>query len=185
MPTPYKENDNPYQPPGPIHEDVTAGRALDAERTPYGLMVIWTVLFSLNLIIPVLFGAPMIQQHGAIGMLAAVMLFWIGGGVVCLRARQAAVRMMFGASILAATQLLPIIQMIAGMLALKLTQQAGLIGDAPDHTPFPLITSELGGFVMTCIVGGMLVTLVAGLALLSALIFPDQRNPSAAKVSRR
>lgn len=156
--------DNPYAPTRPAAPDPSplGGRAQDCRPADSGAsdwrifaFAAWPVLLVLNSSVPLLLGSRMIQEHGKWGVALAVLLFATGGWVICARWPWLRSRLLSGAGILALTQVFPLLQIIAGVIALKIAVRFGQARVASDFAP-DRIHSELGGFVVTAITGGIL-----------------------------
>lgn len=140
--------DNPYQPPASPAGEIAPGSALD--WSPFA-MVAWPVVLILNLATPVLFASSMTGEHGKLGVVAAVVVFLVIGWLACFARPKLANRLLAGSAILAVTQIFPVIQIVAGSVAVSI---GGAIGAAEvNEWEDPRLTSELGGFVVASITG--------------------------------
>lgn len=149
--------ENPYRAP---ESDTTAGgiRSGDLDRNAF---IMWAIVFGLNMVLPLLFSVEVTQHHGRFGMGAASLVLLIAGWVLCALSARTARKLILGAVIVALTQFFPILQIVAGSvsmgIAASIQQADGGGGDSGrDEVGFPEITSELGGFMVTMLVGGIL-----------------------------
>lgn len=108
----------------------------------------WALAVVANLPVPLLFGFAVVAHGGLFGMLAGIVAFWlVGAAVVACVPRLRAV-LVYGGAVLALTQVLPVLQIVAGVVAVELF----------DTTPEPM--SELTGFLVTLVTGGQLALVV-------------------------
>lgn len=129
----------------------------------------WPVVFLLNMIVPTLFGWQITREGGRLGMSAATALLLISGWWVCFIQPSNGRMLVLGAAILSLSQLFPVIQMVAGMVALAM---CGFGINEDDGAMRPV--SEAGGFLITLIVGGILICLAAIVGLCLGWLLPQQ-----------
>jgi hypothetical protein len=173
---------NPYQPPAEIEED-SANRAPQRE-IDYFSFCCWPFALALNLIVPLMLAWSITDKHGRIGMFSGIGLILAGGWIVCFYYPSIARRMIGSAVFTAITQVFPIPQMIAGMIALSVVErlEANLQDDV--DRGFVLIFTELGGFVATMIVGAFLLIFSFGLLFVSEFMIPSEKRDSRSKPRR-
>ena len=156
---------NPYQAPCSNRSEPTRTEfnVSSAKR----LYMAWFFIFALNLIAPLYFGWRMTEDGGRIGMLLAAILLLAVGYWICASARELGFALVVGGVAVALSQVLPMLQIMAGALGCALAVAMGLHsnGDAVDSPP--MVVGEVGGFVVTLITGSLLMgaALVTGLAL--------------------
>jgi hypothetical protein len=128
------------------------------------LYVAWPVVFALNLVMPGLFGLMSTDGAGRVGMLVGTCFLLVCGFWICSSARNIGFALVVGGVPVALSQVVPIIQMVAGTLAFAFAEALGLVGPGG---AMGTATSAAGGFVLTLTTGGLLMAaaLVAGLAL--------------------
>lgn len=106
---------NPYQSPSAASPPPPTALGTEEDK-PGGLHAAWAAIFAINLTVPLIFGWSLVSEHGKLGMSAAAIALLIGGWCVCsvhpLIARQAIV----GGTIVGLSQLIPVVQMVAGLL---------------------------------------------------------------------
>ena len=167
--------ENPYRAP---ESDTTAGaiRSGDLDRNAF---ITWAIVFGLNMVLPLLFSVELTQHHGRLGMCAASLVLLIAGWVLCALSARTARKLILGAAIVALTQFFPILQIVTGSVSMGIAASFQLAdgggGDLdPDEGGFPEITSELGGFMVTILVGGILLTFASLIGLVLSLVFPQR-----------
>lgn len=167
--------ENPYRAP---ESDTTAGviRSGDLDRNAF---IMWAIVFGLNMVLPLLFSVELTQHHGRFGMCAASLVLFIAGWVLCALSARTARKLILGAAIVALTQLFPILHVVAGSVSIRIAESFQLAdggGGDPDldEGGFPEITSELGGFMVTILVGGILLTFASIIGLVLSFVFPQR-----------
>lgn len=163
---------NPYQSPTSI--DTGASPTSDApRRVDRVAFITWPIVFGLNMIVPLLLGLAITYEHGRIGLCAASGLLLAAGWLLCYASPPAARRLILGSAVFAFTQFFPILQIIAGMVAISVTGNDPLFDEGSGIT-------EFAGFAITLIVGVILLTLAGGLGVLLGFVFPRRWfNPNA------
>ncbi|PAY18545.1 hypothetical protein CKO51_15745 [Rhodopirellula sp. SM50] len=142
---------NPYSPPqqpADAVEPVANRRSRNSS-----LMVAWPVALGVNLIVPMLFGAEMLGKSGWSGVVIAITMFLLVGWWLCATWPRVAKRLVTGASIVALSQFVPLLQIVAGLVALGVAEAMGQASGADfDQNPFQIKT-ELGGWIVTVVTG--------------------------------
>ena len=167
--------DNPYAPPASDLAPTVPPPAERPSRTP------WVIGFAVNLIVPTLFAAMVLAPLGWLGMIVAALTLLMVG-LMILKARPAWTwGATTGAFLVAATQLLPMLQMMVGAFAVG----AACVVTGTDSTPFdddadPMPT-QLGpgtAFLATTLGGLALMafSLVVGLAADAFWVRPRGRS---------
>ncbi|OYP30369.1 hypothetical protein [Rhodopirellula sp. MGV] len=147
---------NPYQPSATVDEaddapDAFASPTLVDDRSRRNCIVTWTVILPLNLIMPIFFAMGLVQGPAWLGVAAAVLMVYAAGIWCCYRQTGIATRIMIGGSIVTLSQLVPILHMIFGMIALSL-----LAANVNDN--FEGSLSAVQAFLMTVLVAIQLLT---------------------------
>jgi MFS family permease len=156
---------NPYQTPS----DVVTNSSPDGivrHRAGALTYTAWIFIFAINMAVPLLFSLALTDQHGRLGMSAAALFLFTLGCLICAANRKLAVALLAGGALVALTQLVPGLQIIAGMIGIGVGQTLGhATFDSDDHPA--RITSEFGGFIVTFITGGILMagSICAGILL--------------------
>src|SRR5579872_6898391 len=114
----------------------------------------WSLVFSVNLIVPCLFAAAIVNPGGWIGVVAAIGACWLAGARCCERYRVLTQSLIVGGILVGVSQLIAIPQFMAGVFGLGFTQALGL-ADRWDP-PLGVISNPVGGFVAAAITGGLL-----------------------------
>lgn len=156
---------NPYQAP----EGAPGEAIFEVPRQdprPGSSTALWWMLFGLNLPIPALFGMGAAAGTALFGEAAAVLMFGLAGWWATLRYPQWASRILVGAGVMAVSQVMPIPQLVAGMLALSIAEGVGFANTGGQGLSMTL-TGFVGGFFVTTITGGILLgmTLCIGACL--------------------
>lgn len=156
---------NPYRAPESASRETVFELSREDPR-PGSSTVLWWLLFGLNLPIPALFGMGAATGMALLGVAAAVLMFGFAGWWVMWRYPQWASRILVGAGMMAVSQVMPIPQLIAGMMALSIAEGAGFASTGGQGLSMTL-TSFVGGFFVTTITGGLLLgmTLCIGACL--------------------
>jgi hypothetical protein len=110
----------------------------------------WSLVFALNLPVAAFYGWALTERSGRLGMMAATAALWAAGLVACSRPGRLRLALVIGALPIAATQLLPILQIVAGSFALS--AWSSLIR-LPETAGFDAPLSEAGGFAVTLLTG--------------------------------
>jgi hypothetical protein len=136
----------------------------------------WLFVFATNLAVPLLFSSSVTQAHGSLGMVFAILALLTLGGFLCTYHRELSRALLIGGVLIAMTQLIPIPQILAGWIGLAIGNALGLAefsrGDQPAR-----LTSEFGGFVVTLITGGILITAAACIGLTLRWLASRFRTP--------
>lgn len=107
---------NPYLAPEPVIE--IPEPVVGPKRRP----ILWTVLYLANLIVPLFFGFQCVDGWiGAIGMFAAILVFYAMTLFIAERRRRLYAPACVGAAFVGLSQFYPVTQMYAGMVALTIT----------------------------------------------------------------
>lgn len=118
----------------------------------------WALAVVANLPVPLLFGFAVVAHGGLFGMLAGVVAFWLVGAAAVAWAPRLRAVLVYGGALLALTQGLPVLQIVAGAVAVELFCTS----------PEPM--SELTEFLVTLVTGGQLVFLVLAVRLVFHLL---------------
>ncbi len=129
-------------------------------------IALWAIVLGINLPICFGFGLELVGSHdgGLIGMGFGILLVWAIGLPVCGYGKWAFDALFTGGIFLALTQFIPLVQIAAGVFAIKVWE--GLTGDSV-RTNQNLIFLEVRGLALTLLTAQPLV----GFAFLGGLIF--------------
>jgi len=154
-------SDNPYE--SPLEPAVEMRRApRPSART---LHIAWAVVFAINVALPLLLGLPTANDSGRFGIVAAMVLALLAGFYVCANYRRLAQALVAGGALVGVSQLLPALQIFAGILGMAAAESLGLVIDGNDEVQVT-ITSAVAGLVVTTVTGGALITAAVALGLL-------------------
>lgn len=162
------EDPNPYR--APRGDVAVFPKTGFKPRNAKLLCIGWLAVFALNLIVPGWLGWRFTEQGGRMGMLLGATLVLAIGCCVCVCARQIGFSLVVGGAAVALSQVLPLLQLLAGVASCALAEAAGLYFSVDDTHPAAVVGGELGGFVITITTGASLIAapLAAGLLALRA-----------------
>lgn len=127
------------------------------------------------MIVPMMFGLSILRDTGRTGLAVAACAFLIGGCLVCYVSNAWGRRLVFGTLLLAFTQFLPILQIMAGLFAIEIVGKLNMNFDA-GLQDMPQATSELAGFLLTVFTGLPLATIAVVLGSLFCFFFPEKSS---------
>jgi large-conductance mechanosensitive channel len=157
------EEQNPYEPPKSSTMP-TPDRGTSSRRARAWTFGAWIFVCAINLAVPLLFSATLIEAHGKIGMMLAIVSFFFCGCCLCAFQRDLALAVIIGGVFVALTQLFPILHIVAGWIGVAVGDALGL-ADFGSGDKSPRLLSEFGGFVVTLITGGILMAVATGIGL--------------------
>ncbi|WP_165246416.1 hypothetical protein [Paludisphaera soli] len=154
--------------------DFGDGKAYKFGKAPAGTPPVraWTLVMVANLPVPLTLGMIVTDAGGRLGMACGVALIYWLGLHACRVARQTMVAVVRGGSVVAAFQILPVLQMAAGMAGVIL---ASVVGSARFHV-FPHVDAIVDGFLATVATGAILIAVSAALGSLRE--FETSTRPS-------
>jgi MFS family permease len=157
------EEHNPYAPPKSSTTPTPDRDPLSrrARAWTYGA---WIFVCAINMAVPLLFSATLTEEHGKLGMLLAVVSFFLCGCLLCAFQRNLALAVIIGGVIVALTQLFPILHIVAGWIGMAVGDLLG-VADFGRGDDSPRLLNELGGFVVTLVTGGILMAIATGIGL--------------------
>jgi len=159
---------NPYESPKCLAGPLASPADHDDARL---LLTAWATVFVVNMAMPVFFAWSITGESGRIGMIAASVVLFGCGCWICLMARRLAKGLIVGAVLVALTQVFPALQILAGILGLAVAEALHL---SQYRDRGPEITTELGGFVVTLITGGILMGLSGVTGTLVQRLLPSR-----------
>lgn len=160
------EDANPYQAPASLEGETP----LAPGRLPVRLLAGWTALFLLNMPLPLLFAGEVTRNHGRSGVFVASAALWLLGCWVCVAQRKTGFALAVGGAPVALSQIVPFLQIMAGMVALTAGEFFQQIENKDDA--LGQVVSEPGGFLLTMITGGLLMSAALVLGLLMRALMP-------------
>lgn len=164
-----RDDSNPYQSPEPT--EAPAAQPNDSERGWDKFAIIgWPIALGANLPIPLLCGIALTELAGRWGMWLAILLILGLGYLVCYNWPRLSRRLVSASLLVAVTQFIPILQIVAGSIALQVVAQLPFVAGVSidEHGP-ERIVSERAGFAVTLLVGVSLLGIVAAIIALLSL----------------
>lgn len=127
--------------------------------------VTWPIVLGLNLVLPLLFGLGLTDEHGRLGMVIGLLVLLTFGWTLCAANPSWARKLNAGAIVVAVSQVFPTLQIVIGMFALSMGVSLKLV--VIDDSDRASAASEAGGFVVTILFGCGLLFFsgIAGLCL--------------------
>jgi hypothetical protein len=155
--SPEMHSSNPYRSPTGNSADLPFPEMPRETRSVLWLLSLlaWPMVFALNLIVPLVLGASLIGGTAHWGLLVALCILLGIGWCICLLGPTSSARTVGGGLFVAISQLVPVLQLSAGAIAIRVTGAAGLV-DVHWWESAPQIDSNLGSFVVTLVTGGLL-----------------------------
>ncbi len=127
----------------------------------------WVCVLGLNLIIPLMFGLGFAQDDARWGMWLAIGCIWLAGHFYCKRGRVNAYSLVVGGAFFALGQLIPVLQIVAGMIGLSVARGLNLTNLPSDTKPLPSTSSFFGGFLATTITAFLLIPIAYSIGRLA------------------
>ena len=109
----------------------------------------WTLVFGANLVLPLIWGYGSTSGLGRVGMGIGIAVVFAIGCRVSLRSRAAILPVIRGGGIVAASQFVPILHLVAGLVGVR---AAHFLGTTTRGERFGVDTA-LGGLVATLVTG--------------------------------
>lgn len=161
------EDANPYQAPSNLETDWPPASI----ATSGSLKLLWrgwAPVFLLNMIVPLSLGSLAADARGCIGMFVGTAVLFVMCGWLCSCQPRLARAIVRGGAPIGVAQLVPILQIIAGLAAMAIVSTLRL-ADEPDP-----VNGMPGGFLVTIITGVLLIGAALFLGLLFEAILPDR-----------
>jgi len=178
---PMSNSDNPYRSPATLEFcDVSQPRE-PIDKLAFAL---WPIVFTVNLIVPTLFGLQLTRDHGRVGVLIALFGFLTTGWLFCFVKPKAARALIFGSVLIALSQIYPLIHILSGSIALSITTRVNL-AVAGDDSQLAHVASETGGFLITLLTGLILLACAAATGSMFALVLPPSAFRRASERCKR
>lgn len=164
---------NPFQPPQSA-ESISSEK-VKRSRLVEVLKFLWPILFGANMVIPLMAGMELLDVAGFYGVALATLLLLVSGWSLFVIWPALAVRVSAGSIVTALLQFFPILHFVIGIIAFSITVQLGHASDFKDDSG-PKITSEVGGFLITFIMGSILLFTATGIGTLLLFIVRSRDN---------
>ena len=164
------QEQNPYAAPSSSAPEPTRDTFTDFSNV-YLTAGKWLGVFGINLIVPGVLGYGVVDQSGLIGVLIAIVLVFLVGGVVFSYRKGFAGPVMVGSLLVAGSQLFPVAQVLAGMFGILFAQSLGFVGGEFDGGPE--VVGIGSGFIVTIVTGGLLILAATVIGILARVFTPD------------
>jgi len=161
---------NPYASPQPREADAASCSA-EPSALNKRLMTAWAAVVVANVVVPLGFALLPTQSTGRWGILSAILVILICGWCFCCAFPVQGRKLVAGSVLTALSQLLPILQLIAGIIGLAIASSLGLFVGGNDGQTDHFV-SEFGGFVATMSTGTILVVGAFMVGWLAAFVLP-------------
>lgn len=153
------ENFNPYEAPTAAGDSAVDGVGKSYGRTLIG----WIVVVLLNLPVPLFFGHSIVKGAGIVGLLMAILAIFLAGVFATSRFPRLIAMFQVGGIVTALSQFLPILQIVAGAVAISVTEQITSVAHGDDFEVLPEGATFLGGFCATSITAGIVLFAAAAI----------------------
>jgi hypothetical protein len=151
-----------------------AGRILDNSGKGLGSggpppVLAWIWVYTVNLGIPVMLGSMFTCEGGRVGMVIGIIVVFAIGCRVCFVSRRTVLMVVYGGWIVALSQAVPALHIIAGTIGLSAVRVT--TGEERD------LSTILGGFIATLITGCVLISVATALgAVVQGIISWSRRR---------
>jgi hypothetical protein len=138
----------------------------------------WTILYMLNLIVPVLFGIMVCDKGGLAGMLVGIVIFYVAATFLVIRFHRMGTAAIIGSGVVALSQFWAIAQLYSGLLALSVWGFVSGTKGTNDLGGGNPILAELGGCAVTIMTGQPLFALAIIIGLPFAAMLRSDASPT-------
>jgi hypothetical protein len=132
----------------------------------------WTLAFAVNLPVPMFLAISCVDKWAGLGVIGALVVMAVLGNKACSRRDRPSRAVVFGGIVVAVLQLIPLLQVCAGTLALRAGAELGLATSS--DVGLYRATGVLGGFLVTMLTGAQLIGVALVLGLFTMLITPSR-----------
>lgn len=165
---------NPFRPPTELEgseslDEVvrTKGTAETVVMPARKFLLRWALVVCLNAAVPMMFATAVVDSAAHWVVVSGLVLVFLSGALICLQFAWLRRRILAGSYVVGVSQLFPIVHMIAGAIALQISETIGFAGGF-DDVGTQNMTNPLAIFLVIFITAAVL-ALVA-LAIGSVLI---------------
>ena len=145
------------------------GAKADEPWVDEALMRRWGWACLVNAIVPFLLGMAVTDSTARVGMLLGVVaVVWFGRSFAG-SFLEVVRTVVYGGWVVALTQLVPVLQIVAGMVAVGVVEQIGL-GPPRDGSRIAAVDGLVGGFLATVGTGGLLIAAAGMIGLIGRAI---------------
>jgi len=125
---------------------------METDRVRRRRLLMWTVVFALNLAVPLPIGWDTTDGGGRIGLALAVVAGWAAGMFICYHSHRVGTVLVSGGTWVAISQFVPVLQFAAGIVGMVCLHQIAGHGSFAEGGP----RAELSGFALTLFTGSIL-----------------------------
>ncbi|WP_435018438.1 hypothetical protein TA3x_000412 [Tundrisphaera sp. TA3] len=144
----------------PYFRDVADGKIA---RSKGPMIVAWIAVFCANLPVPLFLAAGLTQKAGKGGMILAILLMLALGAMAVSASRKGGWAVVIGGWIVAVSQLMPVLHIIAGSMGMS-----AALGGTKAYSAG--LDDEPGGFIATIVTGGILITIALAIGAVLLLV---------------
>ncbi len=130
----------------------------------YHRMMCWTLIYSANLITPLMMGSSEVSGWAWVGLILAILIYWVAGLFCCGKSREMTWVLIIGGIVVGFSQFYPFFQLITGVLALRVESWLRNAAPTPHNGS---ITTLNGGFIATFMTGTLLIGVVIVIGVIS------------------
>ena len=152
---------NPYHPPADVDElsvEVPVARESEVNANSRYLSYAWPIVFLLNLIVPILLASSLLKITAVFGLIVVVVAYLAVGWLIGRRWPGLLRRVVAGGWVICVSQVLPMIQMLAGLIAIELVGWLGVTNSVDDLMSPKGLNSGVTVALVTFFCGGILLT---------------------------
>ena len=111
---------NPYQAPLALVDDAIPEGKVVAVRETRKLIIVWVIIFLLNLPFPVAIGSAFTTGYSIWAMVATLVVLVLGGIALCIWYPSIARPLVVGSAVTAVSQIVPILHVAAGLFGVEI-----------------------------------------------------------------
>ena len=168
----------------PVQTPPCDGRELRSDETKIVLSRLYEAsiaVFLFNMIVPLYFALEDVPDAGRVGIMAAAMLWLASGFLISAVDRKNFAFFIAGAMMIGLTQMLPILQILAGLIGEMLATLVRIQLISFETT----VRNEVNGFITTLVTRGILIAASGVCGLFFRRIWPLMKPTVPANFERR
>ena len=157
---------NPYSPPNIGADELRQSGQAGADARSFATRLF--LLLLANAVVPIILSKTHTSGDGFIGLAIGLALIMCLATYLGVQAPSIRSLLIDGSIWLAFSQFFPILQLLAGLVAVSLCQELGISHQTDDSVPFGMLNTIASGLFCTLVTG----VLLAGFAMVAAMLFP-------------